>query len=69
MSRKRVEIGYKNQTVSISLPKDQIEFLNTHPYFNLSKYVQLLLSNHVSLEKQVEQIAKEEGVNIKEVIL
>lgn len=67
MSRKKIEI--KNKPVSISLPQSQIDFILLHPHFNLSKYVQMQLNEYINLSSEVEELEKEEGYKIEEVVI
>jgi hypothetical protein len=56
----------KNKPVSISLPSEQVTFIETHPKFNLSKFVQLALGEHINLERYVEKIQEEVKLNVRE---
>lgn len=66
MSRKRVE--QRNISVSISLPPYQLNYITTHPTFNLSKFVQLHFDEYIQLSKEVEKIEKEENINVNQKI-
>jgi hypothetical protein len=67
MGRKKVE--YKNKPISISLPEQQIKFLNKHPKFNISKFVQLALDEQINLTLEVERIEKEVNLKREETII
>ena len=54
MSRNKVT--YKNESISISLPIDQISFVQSSPYFNLSKFVQIHLGDHIDAVEELEDI-------------
>lgn len=56
MSRKTV--SNKNKSASVSLRADQIKFLDEHPHFNLSKYVQMILDDYIQLSKTIEKVVK-----------
>ena len=64
----RHKIDNKNKPISISLPQDQIQFIQQHPKFNLSKMVQIHLSEYISLSNEVDRIKKEENINGEETI-
>lgn len=57
MSRNKV--AYKNETISISLPADQILFVQSHYNFNLSKFVQIYLQEHINAVEELEDIKNE----------
>ena len=58
----RKSIKYKNKIVSISLLPTQKFFLDTHPSFNLSKYVQIQLQQLIELFEELEIIDYNGGV-------
>lgn len=64
MSRNKVE--YKHETVSISLPIDQISFIQNHASFNLSKFVQIHLTDHINAVDDLEEL-KYGGINWEEI--
>jgi hypothetical protein len=55
----RTKIGEGNKNVSISLPLHQLNFIKSHSTFNLSKFVQIHLSDYISKTIEVEQLEKE----------
>jgi len=60
MGRKKVE--NKNENISISLKIHQIDYANKNKkHFNLSKFVQLCLQNHIDLEDEIETIQLKGG--------
>ena len=64
MGRKKVK--FKNKTMSISLPSHQITFIDLHPRFNLSKFVQIYLQDHIHMVEDLEDAEKEAGIKIGE---
>ena len=64
MGRKKVK--FKNKSISISLPSHQIEFIYKYPKFNLSKFVQIYLQDHIHLVEDLEDAESEAGVKIGE---
>lgn len=67
MSRNKVP--YKNETISISLPIDQISFIRSYPMFNLSKFVQLQLQDHIDAVEDLEDIEIEFNTKSQNVLL
>lgn len=64
MGRKKVK--FKNKTISISLPAHQIKFIDEHPKFNLSKFVQIYLQDHIHMAEDLKDAEKMSGVKIGE---
>lgn len=63
MSRKK--ILNKKQTVSISITPQQKQFILNHPKFDLSKFVQIHLEDHIQLTYEVERIEREVNLDVK----
>jgi len=60
MGRKKILKKYKNKPYSVSLTPEQIAFIETHPNFSVSKFVQMMLDDHaISIQKDLEEIQKE----------
>lgn len=55
----RNKILHKNINISISLLEDQIDFINSHKDFNISKFVQIHLRDHMTEVFNLEEIQKE----------
>jgi len=51
----------KNKPISVSLTSKQIEWIDGHPTFSVSKFVQIMIDDHViSLANDIQTIEKEE---------
>ena len=61
MGRRKVE--RKAGNVSISLPFEQLEFIEKHLSFSLSEYVRIHLAEYINLTNDVERIEKEIKIN------
>lgn len=60
MGRKKVE--NKNENISISLKIHQIEYVKKHKQeFDLSKFVQLCLQNHIDLADELKTLKLKGG--------
>lgn len=57
MTRKKVT--EKNVSVSISIPYRQKKFIESHPAFKFSKFVQLHLEDFINLTLDVERLDQE----------
>ena len=55
----RGKIVHKSKTTSISLPAYQIEWIELHPDFNLSKYCKLSLKDYIDNFIDVQLVIKE----------
>lgn len=66
MARKKIGEGSKN--VSISLSMEQYRFLESHPKFNLSKFVQLKLGEYIDLSLDVETLEKTLNISRKDIL-
>lgn len=55
----RLKVQYKNEPVSISLPVEQIAFIQNHSTFNLSKFVQIHLQDHINTVEELEELKNE----------
>lgn len=56
MARKQRSILGKNKGVSISLPPEQVEFLDSNPKFNFSMFVQFAFEDYIKMHKEVERL-------------
>lgn len=65
----RNKVTNKNKSVSISLTELQKQFIDKHPSFNLSKFVQIALGDYINLHLEVERLEKEERTNVKQEII
>lgn len=66
MSRNKVANRGKN--LSISLPYHQVAWINMHPIFKLSKFLQVKIQEYMELCYDVERLEKNLHINKKEVI-
>jgi hypothetical protein len=55
----RKAILHKNKNISISLPEYQIDFINEHPEFSISKYIQIQMKDYLDSYYTLEAIKKE----------
>lgn len=60
MGRKKVEFKAKN--ISISLPYEQIKFIENHSKFSLSEFVRIHLGDYINLTEDVENTEREVGI-------
>lgn len=61
MGRKKILKKNKNHPISVSLTPRQIKFLEEHPSFSISKFVQMMIDDHViSLADDLNKIRKED---------
>ena len=51
MGRKKVK--NKNKVISISLPVEQVLFIEEHPEFNLSKFTQISLHDYINFHYNI----------------
>ena len=58
MPRKKIEIENKNKSMSISLTPQQYEFVIKNKNFNLSRYVQIYLQDHINLHYEIMDITE-----------
>lgn len=57
-------LNMKNISTSISITYNQKEYVDNHPKFNLSKFVQLMLEDYINVAKMVERdIQQKEATN------
>ncbi len=61
MPRKKIEDENKNKIISISLTPQQYDFVIQNKKFNVSKFVQIHLNEHINLHYELLDI-KEGGI-------
>lgn len=65
MGKRKIQEKDKHKIKTISLPSDQIKFLENHITFDLSKFVQIHLREYIYLTRKMERIRKEVVENEK----
>jgi hypothetical protein len=61
----RKAILHKNKNISISLPEYQLNFINEHSEFSISKFVQIHVKDYIDSFYELESIKKEVDNNDK----
>lgn len=59
----------RNKTFSISITPEQVEYIEEHPGFKFSQFVQLALNDYLNSAYEVERLEKIYNQKCKEVII
>ena len=62
----RIKRDIKNITVSVSVTPYQKIFIDTHPTFQFSKFIQIQLNDYINLQHEIEYLEKKFNITVKE---